>query len=197
MKTMKMMLLALVLGWVGADTCQAYYNPGTGRWPNRDPLGELGGLNLYGFLSNDPTADVDSDGRSPVIIGGAIIAVVAACAYPQYKAAFKRFEDSSDKFKHCWVSCRISKSCGAQVSDLAGWGKEARDRAVAAFCARFPDADICQGDHGDFWDSVDDIVANNQCIGWESRVFGPLGGWIGSFCRRSCEECCRSKVGYY
>lgn len=30
-----------------------YYNPSTGRWPNRDPIEERGGLNLYGFVYND------------------------------------------------------------------------------------------------------------------------------------------------
>jgi hypothetical protein len=30
-----------------------YYHPQTGRWINRDPIEEWGGLNLYGFLGND------------------------------------------------------------------------------------------------------------------------------------------------
>ena len=30
-----------------------YYDPETGRWLSRDPLGEQGGLNLYGFVGND------------------------------------------------------------------------------------------------------------------------------------------------
>ena len=30
-----------------------YYNPSTGRWLSRDPIEEQGGLNLYGFTSND------------------------------------------------------------------------------------------------------------------------------------------------
>jgi RHS repeat-associated protein len=30
-----------------------YYNPSTGRWLNRDPIGERGGKNLYGFVAND------------------------------------------------------------------------------------------------------------------------------------------------
>jgi hypothetical protein len=30
-----------------------YYDPLTGRWPSRDPIGEKGGVNLYGFLGND------------------------------------------------------------------------------------------------------------------------------------------------
>ena len=30
-----------------------YYDPATGRWPSRDPIGELGGVNLYGFVGNN------------------------------------------------------------------------------------------------------------------------------------------------
>lgn len=30
-----------------------YYDPTTGRWINRDPIEESGGLNLYGFVGND------------------------------------------------------------------------------------------------------------------------------------------------
>lgn len=30
-----------------------YYNPSTGRWSSRDPIGEAGGINLFGFNHND------------------------------------------------------------------------------------------------------------------------------------------------
>jgi RHS repeat-associated protein len=30
-----------------------FYDPATGRWPSRDPIGEGGGINLYGFVGND------------------------------------------------------------------------------------------------------------------------------------------------
>jgi hypothetical protein len=30
-----------------------FYDPNTGRWPSRDPIGEQGGVNLYGFVGND------------------------------------------------------------------------------------------------------------------------------------------------
>ena len=30
-----------------------WYDPMTGRWPSRDPIGERGGINLYGFVGND------------------------------------------------------------------------------------------------------------------------------------------------
>ncbi|MEI2725050.1 MAG: RHS repeat-associated core domain-containing protein [Verrucomicrobiota bacterium] len=35
------------------------YNPTTGRWPNRDPLGERGGENLYANCRNDVINSVD------------------------------------------------------------------------------------------------------------------------------------------
>jgi RHS repeat-associated protein len=31
-----------------------YYDPRTGRWLSRDPLGEAGGFNLYAYCGNDP-----------------------------------------------------------------------------------------------------------------------------------------------
>ena len=40
-----------------------YLDPVTGRWPSRDPIGERGGRNLYGFVGNRPTELVDTDGR--------------------------------------------------------------------------------------------------------------------------------------
>jgi len=46
-----------------------YYDPITGRWPSRDPIGEEGGLNLYGFTGNDPIGSVDALGEDFVSYG--------------------------------------------------------------------------------------------------------------------------------
>ncbi|MEZ5300445.1 MAG: RHS repeat-associated core domain-containing protein [Verrucomicrobiales bacterium] len=40
-----------------------YYDPEHGRWASRDPIGEQGGLNLYGFVGNDGVGLFDPDGR--------------------------------------------------------------------------------------------------------------------------------------
>ena len=40
-----------------------YYDPVTGRWPNRDPIEELGGINLYAMTGNNTVNLVDFDGR--------------------------------------------------------------------------------------------------------------------------------------
>ena len=36
-----------------------FYDPETGRWPSRDPIGERGGVNLYGFVGNEGVNWVD------------------------------------------------------------------------------------------------------------------------------------------
>ncbi len=44
-----------------------YYDPVTGRWPSRDPIEEAGGLNLYGFVENDPSSLIDPRGLWPIM----------------------------------------------------------------------------------------------------------------------------------
>ncbi len=39
-----------------------YYSPGLGRWVNRDPIGELGGINRYALVANSPIAFWDTLG---------------------------------------------------------------------------------------------------------------------------------------
>ena len=43
-----------------------YYAPWLHRWLNPDPGGAIDGLNLYGFVGNDPMGHVDADGRMRV-----------------------------------------------------------------------------------------------------------------------------------
>jgi RHS repeat-associated protein len=51
-----------------ADYGYRYYDPLTGRWPSRDPIGEDGGENLYGFVGNDGVDRVDAFGRKIFVI---------------------------------------------------------------------------------------------------------------------------------
>jgi len=61
-------------------------DPGLGVFVSRDPIGLRGGLNLYGYVNNNPENYSDSFGLCPrlskgsglVIVGGLIIAVTAA-----------------------------------------------------------------------------------------------------------------------
>ena len=183
-----------------------------GGWPNRDPINELGHhvlteerrfrfnldeeKNLHLFVRNNPANLYDPDGRAigPILVVGGVSVAAALCIRSQHDLAHSRYGDSGDLFKHCWTSCRISKICGGGLAQLAGLGKEGLDSFRRAW------RDIFGGDdttgHGSWLDSLEDLIANQQCIGWESYL-GPAGGWIGAACRRSCEDCCREKVGYH
>ncbi len=59
------------------------YSPSLGRWPSRDPIGEKGGLNLYGFAGNNPVMRFDRDGRitgvEELVVGGAVVVIGVAC----------------------------------------------------------------------------------------------------------------------
>ncbi len=66
-----------------------YYNPTTGRFLSRDPLGIAPDLNLYRYVGNNPTNWTDPDGRNPVAIGIGVGAGVGALLglYNAYNAA--------------------------------------------------------------------------------------------------------------
>ena len=44
------------------------YNSNLGRWINRDPIEESGGINLFAYVDNDPAGNTDSSGLSLLIL---------------------------------------------------------------------------------------------------------------------------------
>jgi len=46
-----------------------YYAPALGRWLTRDPIGEKGGINLYGFAGNNAVNNFDPFGLRWVLAG--------------------------------------------------------------------------------------------------------------------------------
>jgi RHS repeat-associated protein len=46
-----------------------WYDPNLQRWLNRDPIQELGGINLYGFVGNGPVNEIDPFGFWGVEVG--------------------------------------------------------------------------------------------------------------------------------
>jgi RHS repeat-associated protein len=49
------------------------YSVSLGRWISRDPLGERGGINLYGYVGNDPMGRIDPLGLWQVTISGGVL----------------------------------------------------------------------------------------------------------------------------
>jgi RHS repeat-associated protein len=52
-----------------------FYDPNLQRWINRDPIQEEGGINLYGFLLNDPLNFVDPKGSDRYEIDGPYLVI--------------------------------------------------------------------------------------------------------------------------
>ncbi|OYW70826.1 MAG: hypothetical protein B7Z37_29535 [Verrucomicrobia bacterium 12-59-8] len=65
-----------------------YYDTVNGRWPNRDPIGEKGGVNLYGMVGNDPVNSIDILGKDRWIMG----ALHTAIYVDQYDSNGKKMD---------------------------------------------------------------------------------------------------------
>ena len=50
------------------------------RWISRDPIGEVGGINLHGYVNNDPANLIDPNGKFAIgaVVGGLVGAVTGA-----------------------------------------------------------------------------------------------------------------------
>ena len=82
-----------------------FYDPGAGRWLNRDPIGETGGLNLYGFAAGDPANLMDVDGQIvPVLLAAWAAAEIGMTIY-----------DAIDTYNTMTDPCT-----GAEMKALAG-----------------------------------------------------------------------------
>ena len=63
-----------------------FYDPDLGRWLNRDPIGESGGINLYVYVYNDPIRFVDRSGLDRWVVSGPHPYIV----YPDGSGGFLR-----------------------------------------------------------------------------------------------------------
>lgn len=64
----------------------------------------------------------------PAVVVAAALAAVAACAFGFYFYALDHYGHKSDKWLHCYTSCKIATYCGSgSVTLLIGAGKEVLD----------------------------------------------------------------------
>ena len=79
-----------------------FYSPGMGRWLNRDPLEEEGGINLYAAMGNNPVNSVDEYGLSDCPATGA--AATGGCApkspKPEVTVLINPFTGKNDYVPH-------------------------------------------------------------------------------------------------
>ncbi len=77
-----------------------YYGPVTGRWMSRDPLGELGGIALYAFVSNNGTNAVDVLGLQEGSLDNLLPPIPSVPTPPNY--ADEHYRDVTRAGGNCW-----------------------------------------------------------------------------------------------
>jgi len=82
MQTVKHGMMIATCVWLLATvSANAFYNPQTGRWLNRDPVKEAGGKNLFAAANNNLVHRIDSLGLAgDVPTPGVIVCRCCACA---------------------------------------------------------------------------------------------------------------------
>ncbi|MDT9201221.1 RHS repeat-associated core domain-containing protein, partial [Limnospira sp. PMC 1042.18] len=76
-----------------------YYDPETGRWPNRDPIEEQGGYNLYGFVGNDGVNNFDYNGLYKVGLHKEMTAIAFAHAVSNSGLSFTNYDGILSRIK--------------------------------------------------------------------------------------------------
>ena len=108
-----------------------YYDPVTGRWPSRDPLGERGGPNLYGMVDNDLVNSLDILGMIRIVtsnpnrpdlvqncLGGAMSGGADTYCYPDSsKDKGKSFIEAMAKVGYRCFEVTKSKDCVCECEE--------------------------------------------------------------------------------
>ncbi len=108
-----------------------WYDSELGKWISRDPIGELGGMNLYAYAANNPVNLWDVTGLCPAktqTLGDCIEAWI-------YTAALAKLVHNgviNDKYGHCVAHCEIVRNCkrGMTQSEVLSYGKEIYDAYI-------------------------------------------------------------------
>jgi RHS repeat-associated protein len=80
-----------------------FYNPSTGRWLNRDLLGEDGGVNLSCFVKNDPLDQIDPEGLSVLTYSSEAISQRDPWYWSVWLSNDSRKKPSSDSYAEQYV----------------------------------------------------------------------------------------------
>jgi RHS repeat-associated protein len=93
-----------------------WYDPVTGRWPSRDPIGERGGINLYGFVENDSIVEFDVFG---LWHGGTHKELTHASLRRAIEMTPEWPENCTEKVTNLLIAQNLSQDRGAAFEELS------------------------------------------------------------------------------
>ena len=113
------------------------YDPGTGRYLEADPIGQLGGINVFSYALENPINRIDPSGRDSREIWDAVRGAGVRDAYRAGTSLAGEAGDSAsqsqlpgahngpqDAFRHCVWQCLIAKASGAGDAAAVGYAHE-------------------------------------------------------------------------
>ncbi len=159
-----------------------YYSPALGRWLSRDPIGEIGGINLYGMCHNNPVIQWDKNGLFiplGTVIGGAFLGAMSGAGI-----AAKNDESVARGAITGAVGGAISAMVGASAGAglgtlLTGMGTGGLAGLLSALLQEVLDALLdCPPDNPWDWNN---ILGSTTAGAIAGILPGAMGGWVNSF----------------
>jgi RHS repeat-associated protein len=184
----------LFCGYSWSDNTQLYLVrtrhllPLLGSWIQRDSDLNQPFFQTYVYALSNPINFTDPSGLAVglFVLEAAIVTCFLAVDGMDILNGVDEYKGSGDSWRHCLTSCRMAKLCGASISELAGLQKELAPNNWDDWMKNFPEH---------LADSIDDILANQACLPWES-FGGAFAGWVGTLCRETCTQCCNREIGF-
>lgn len=188
-----------------------FYDPNLQCWLNRDPIGEFGGLNLYGYVANNPISFVDPFGEAlypadfigPLQRGDWRQTVFRGFENPRYQQNDQAIHDWVNDFnanKDAYCGCTARQQGGvpdATFDQVKSWliqesgGSDARSRAA---WNTDPAQVNVPGRDWDRW--KEDLGLTKPRRRNEGTLDGNLGAALGWLCRKGFWEAARPVRDY-
>jgi RHS repeat-associated protein len=132
------------------------YDAQTGRWLSRDPIGEAGGINLYGYVGGDPISWVDLFGLSGELV----------ISSDKGSAPENAFLGSGGTSGHSWISYTPD---GGNKTTYGTWKWDNSDRDARGLYENREAGIMCGGNVACHYAYLDD----NE----EAKLFGIIGDY--------------------
>jgi RHS repeat-associated protein len=114
-----------------------YYDRDVGRFISKDPIGYWGGMNLYGYVGNNPVNWIDPEGTGPILFRICLALVAADTGYTIYELNkyAKEQEEISRKIQEISSGCNTEEDLLKRQDEIEDLRKQmikaARNQAKA------------------------------------------------------------------